>query len=123
MPRPDHSSLAGRRARELRNGLTISEARLWRAIKRKQTGVRFRRQVPIGHWIADFACLDPKLVVEVDDISHEFRDESERTSYFQALGFVVLRFTNRQIALEGPEAVSTIGAWVDQIKRTGQAPE
>ena len=123
MSRPGHSSLAGRRAREFRNGLTVSEGRLWRAIKRKQTGVRFRRQVPIGYWIADFACLDPKLVVEVDDTSHEFRDESERTSYFQGLGFAVLRFTNRQIALEYPEVVSTIGAWIDHIKRTGHAPE
>ena len=115
--------MAGARARELRNGLTVSEARLWRAIKQKQTGVRFRRQVPIGHWIADFACLDPRLVVEVDDVSHEFRDESRRTSYFQTLGFVVLRFTNRQIVLEYPEAISTIRALVDHFKRTGQAPE
>ncbi len=123
MPRPTHTSLAGQRASKLRRTLTISEARLWRAIRGGQTGARFRRQVPIGHWIADFACLNPKLVIEVDDTSHEFRDESERTRYFQSLGFAVLRFTNCQIALEYPEAVGTVEAWVDHLRRTERAPE
>ena len=58
MTRPKHTRLARTRAHELRNDLTISEARLWSGIKNKATGARFRRQVPIGPWIADFACLD-----------------------------------------------------------------
>jgi very-short-patch-repair endonuclease len=103
--------------------MTVSEARLWRAIRKRSTGARFRRQVPIGHWIADFASLDPRLVVEVDDPSHEFRDESIRTRYFESKGFAILRFTNRQIAQELPEAVGTIEAWVEHIRCHGVAPE
>jgi hypothetical protein len=58
--------------------MTISEAALWRGISRRQTGARFRRQVPIGEWIADFACFDPKLVIEVDGESHDWRMTADR---------------------------------------------
>ncbi len=103
--------------------MTVSEARLWRGISNKATGARFRRQVPIGHWIADFAALKPRLVVEVDDLSHEFRDEAHRTRFFESKGFAVLRFTNQQIAQEFPEAVSTIENWIAYIRKHGVPPE
>jgi very-short-patch-repair endonuclease len=67
--------------------------------------------------------FDPRLVVEVDDLSHEFRDESTRTRYFESKGFAMLRFTNRQIAQELPEAVATIEVWVEHIRCHGLAPE
>lgn len=51
--------------------MTISEARLWVAIRGGLVGARFRRQVPIGYWVADFASLNPRLVIEVDDTSHD----------------------------------------------------
>ncbi|MEX1208013.1 MAG: DUF559 domain-containing protein [Acidimicrobiia bacterium] len=98
--RPHHSDFARRRSRELRGALTISEARLWSVIRRGATGARFRRQVPIGRWIADFASLDPRIVVEVDGASHEWGDETERTSYLESQGFTVLRFDNELIADE-----------------------
>jgi very-short-patch-repair endonuclease len=123
MARLGHTAPAAGRARELRTTMTVSEARLWRAIRKRSTGARFRRQVPIGHWIADFASFDPRLVVEVDDPSHEFRDESIRTRYFESKGFAMLRFTNRQIAQELPEAVGTIQVWVEHIRRHGVAPD
>ena len=86
---------------------------MWNVIKARQTGIRFRRQVPIGFWIADFACLDPKLVIEIDDLSHEWRDEEERTAYFEAQGFDVIRFTNEMVAKELPSVVGTIEAWIE----------
>jgi len=103
--------------------MTISEARLWVAIRGGLVGARFRRQVPIGYWIADFASLDLRLVIEVDDTSHEFRDESMRTEYLSSRGFSVLRFSNKRIALELPEVVGTIEAWVEHIRAHGEAPE
>ena len=63
-------------------------------------GARFRRQIPIGVWIVDFASLRPKIVIEVDDSSHEWRDETARTHYLESRGFVVLRFSNREVAQE-----------------------
>ena len=123
MVRPHHTQIAGARAKAMRRSLTVSEARIWGALKNKATGARFRRQVPCGHWIADFCCFDPKLVIEIDDTSHQFRDESVRTEYFESLGFQVLRFTNKQVAQEFPEVIGTITAWVAHLRRTGDAPE
>ena len=123
MARPTHTPIAGSRARALRRQLTVSEARVWSGLKGKALGARFRRQVPCGHWIADFCCLNPKLVIEIDDSSHEFRDETVRTEHFESLGFAVLRFTNKRVAQEFPEVISTIEAWVACLRETGQPPE
>src|SRR5438477_3600342 len=60
-----------KRARHLRRNETLSERRLWQALRRKQIhDVRFRRQHPIGPYFADFVCLRAKLVLEVDGPSH-----------------------------------------------------
>ncbi len=93
--------------------MTVSEARVWTMIRGRKTGLRFRRQVPIGHWIADFASLDPKLVIEVDDPSHEWRDETERTTHFESQGFHVIRFTNEMVAKEPGSVLGTIEAWLE----------
>ena len=123
MGRPAHTSIAAKRANQLRRQMTVSEARLWRAIQGRAVGARFRRQVPIGHWIADFASFHPRLVIEVDDTSHEFRDESMRTEYFESQGFSMLRFDNMRVAKELPEVVGTIEAWVEHIRLHREAPE
>jgi very-short-patch-repair endonuclease len=122
MGRPAHTTIAGQRAKSLRKRLTVSEARVWGALKTKAVDARFRRQVPCGHWIADFLSFNPKLVVEIDDTSHEFRDESMRTEYFESLGFHVVRFTNKQVAQEFPEVMGTIESWVAHLRTTGRPP-
>jgi very-short-patch-repair endonuclease len=114
--RPRHTPFAGRRARELRRDLTISEARLWTSLKGKHLGVRFRRQVPIGRWIADFACLDPKIVVEVDDESHYWRDERDRDQDLADRGFVVLRFWNKEVAQDLRMVIDTILATIERLE-------
>jgi BirA family biotin operon repressor/biotin-[acetyl-CoA-carboxylase] ligase len=120
--RPAHTTKAEGRAKDLRRRLTVSEARVWGAMKNKALGARFRRQVPIGPWIVDFCSLDPKLAIEIDDKSLEFRDESLRTEYLESVGFPVLRFTNRQVALEFPGVIGTIESWVAHMKATGKPP-
>jgi very-short-patch-repair endonuclease len=62
------------------------------------------------------------LAIEIDDPSHELRDESGRTEYLESLGFAVLRFTNRQVALEFPEVIGTIESWVAHLNATGHPP-
>ncbi len=116
MARPEHTDLAAQRARRLRNSLTISEARLWPHLKNRATGARFRRQVPIGKWIVDFASLQPKIVIEADDSSHIWRDETARTKYLEAHGFVVLRFSNREIAQELDGVLEMIEQTVGDLK-------
>jgi very-short-patch-repair endonuclease len=100
--------MTGGQARDLRHAMTVSEARLWSRIRRRALGVRFRRQVPIGMWIVDFACLRPRLVIEVDDRSHDWRDEQFRTMHLREQGFHVVRFTNKQVATDLDAVVNTI---------------
>ena len=57
---------AQRNARALRREMTDSERKLWTGLRAEQLGVKFRRQHPLGNYIADFACLDPMLIVELD---------------------------------------------------------
>ena len=120
--RPRHSRAADRYAWVNRAALTPAEARMWTFLKGTQTGVRFRRQVPIGAFIADFASLQIRLVIEVDDTSHQWRDESERTAYFQSVGFLILRFTNREVAFEFHQVHATVVWWVAALRR-GQHPQ
>lgn len=121
--RPHHSDFARRRSRELRGALTISEARLWSVIRRGATGARFRRQVPIGRWIADFASFDPRIVVEVDGASHRWGDETERTSYLESQGFTVLRFANELIADEVDFAFQVIRESVRTLRAEQAGPD
>ncbi len=53
-------------AREMRNDMPMSERAAWNEMKGKRLGVRFRRQVPIGPYVADCACLSKRLVIEID---------------------------------------------------------
>ena len=99
--------------------MTISEARLWSGIRGGRTGARFRRQVPMGHWIADFACFDPKIVIEVDDTSHDFRDERVRTAFIESLGYRMLRFDNADVAQQVDEIIRYISAEVSRLSPPG----
>jgi very-short-patch-repair endonuclease len=89
-------------ARRLRGQETEAEARLWKALQRiPVTGTHFRRQVPIGPYVADFACLAAKLIIEVDGSQHG-RDaiisrDAARTRSLETQGNRVLRFWNRDI--------------------------
>ena len=122
MPRPEHTQRAQDHSHALRKHLTVSEARVWSSIKSGRAGARFRRQVPIGSWIVDFACLDPKLVIEIDDESHDWRDETTRTEYLWDQGFSVLRFRNEEVAKEIQAVVNTIENWL-RILRQGGDPQ
>lgn len=101
-----NNPLAGR-ARELRKAMTDAEQRLWGRLRYDQLGVRFRRQAPIGPYIADFACFAQRLVVECDGGQHaeaaQMAYDQERTAFLEAAGFCVLRFWNSEILadLEG----------------------
>jgi very-short-patch-repair endonuclease len=64
------------RARVLRKNATDAERRLWRYLRDRQLdGFRFRRQVPLGRYVADFACLSARLVVELDGSQHAERQD------------------------------------------------
>lgn len=82
-------------ARSLRGDMTLAEHRLWQVIRGKQIeDCRFRRQHPIGPYIADFACNDKSLVIELDGGQHQQQAgyDERRTAYLEALGWKALRF-------------------------------
>ena len=86
------------RARELRLRPTDTERFLWQRLRGKQLcGFRFRRQVPIASYIADFVCLEGKLVVEVDGSQHGEERDRIRDQTIQSHGFRVLRFWNNEV--------------------------
>ena len=58
-------------ARKLRRDMTEAEAMLWRGLRGRGIGAKFRRQVPIGPYVADFACTAMQLIVELDGASHD----------------------------------------------------
>ncbi|HXV29038.1 MAG TPA: DUF559 domain-containing protein [Sinorhizobium sp.] len=97
------------RAKELRTERTKAEAAMWNMLRDlRPLGARFRRETPIGPYIADFAWLSARIVVEVDGDSHESdagrRHDQRRDQFMKAQGFTVLRFDNSQV-LDGPNYV------------------
>ncbi|MQT14251.1 endonuclease domain-containing protein [Segnochrobactrum spirostomi] len=100
-------------ARKLRHDETEAERTLWRALSKVPlVGSHFRRQVVIGPFIADLACLAAKLVIEVDGSHHNDADQADkderRTKWLESQGFRVLRFHNREVMLETPAVLETI---------------
>ncbi len=88
------------RARELRQEMTTAEKMLWRRLRNHQlSGFKFRRQAPMGHFIADFYCAECKLVVEIDGDIHDLQVEQDklRTEEMENLGYRVIRFRNEQV--------------------------
>src|SRR5688572_17891534 len=85
-------------AKQLRRKMPRSEALLWSYIrKRTLSEAKFRRQHPIGPYIADFACVAAKLVVEVDGATHSSERlayDTRRTKYLESQGWAVLRVTS-----------------------------
>jgi len=102
------------RARELRQPQTPAEATLWRQLRGRNLGYKFRRQHPIDRFIIDFYCAEAKLCIEIDGSSHFEKEQEEydkaRTEALQDLGYQVVRFTNKDVRYN-------IHAVVDEIVR------
>jgi very-short-patch-repair endonuclease len=96
-------------AKTLRENTTTAEDTLWRHLRRLEVkGSHFRRQVPIGPYVADFACLKARLVIEVDGSQHGNEDNSRRdeirTRWLNSEGYRVMRFWNNDV-MSNTEAV------------------
>ena len=112
MPHTQVSKIQRSRAKQLRREMTRAETLLWRHLKAKRlAGLGFRRQTPMGKYIADFASHSCKLIVEVDGESHDFeeriRHDARRDEWFVSRGYRVLRFTNDDV-LKNLEGVLSI---------------
>jgi leucyl-tRNA synthetase len=86
-------------ARENRKNPTEAEEIFWEAVRNNSLGFKFRRQHAISRFIADFVCIEKKLVVEIDGAIHDNQkqEDEERTSILTNEGFKVIRFTNEEL--------------------------
>ncbi len=86
------------RARRLRRTPTATERALWdRLRQRRLGGLKFRRQMPLGDYVVDFACLRHRLIVEADGPLHDVQRDAARDAWLTGQGFRVLRFSNAEI--------------------------
>jgi very-short-patch-repair endonuclease len=90
------------RARRLRRQDVASEARLWGRLRgRRLDGLKFVRQLPVGHYVVDFACRERKFIIEVDGATHasdeEIAYDAIRTRFLEAQGWYVIRFANEDV--------------------------
>ncbi|MDH5767328.1 MAG: endonuclease domain-containing protein [Gammaproteobacteria bacterium] len=94
------------KARDLRKNLTDAEKILWQKLRNRQlNGYKFKRQVPIDHFIVDFICSSARLIIELDGGQHaeQVNYDQKRSEYLKSKGFTVIRFWNNEVLqnLEG----------------------
>ena len=99
------------RARELRKDMTEAERWLWEKLRsRELDAFKFRRQRPIGPFVADFVCLKRKLIIEVDGGQHAegLEQDKKRSEFLTGEGYQVLRFWNHEVLQNGEAVLSAI---------------
>jgi very-short-patch-repair endonuclease len=90
-----------RRARVLRKAMSLPEVLLWRELKQRPGGIKFRRQHPAGHYVLDFYCSDALLAIEIDGEAHSRGDRPERDAvrdaWLASQGVATLRIVATEV--------------------------
>lgn len=102
-------------SRPLRQSMTKAETALWSRLKSRQlNGHKFRRQHPIDAYVADFACISAKLLIEVDGSVHDSADakayDAARTDTLRSFGWTILRFSNEAVLYRTDEVLNSIAS-------------
>jgi very-short-patch-repair endonuclease len=103
------------RSRALRQNMTEAERRVWQILRSHQMkGYKFRRQVPMGRYIVDFACHEARLIVEIDGGQHDRSSprEAERSRFLKSEGYRVLRFWNNEVLANLEGVHQAIADWL-----------
>jgi very-short-patch-repair endonuclease len=107
-------------SRLLRKEMTESEQRLWSYIRKKQLGIQFYRQKPIGNFIVDFYAPKAKLVVEIDGSQHfeesNIEQDKLRDNYLRTLGLNIMRFDNGQVLNNTEIVLEVIYDYLQDLK-------
>lgn len=127
---PINYTLLKTRQSQMKKESTEAERIMWQMLRGKQLGDKFRRQHIIGNYIADFVCLEKKLVIEIDGGYHSMPEQQaydeERTRYLQTQGYTVLRFTNEAVVATPETVLNQIKAASSPLSAgegTGERPE
>lgn len=106
------SPLLFERAKDFRRNMTDAETALWILIKGGVNGLKFRRQHPIGFYVADFYCHKAKLIIEVDGSIYDENATKEadqiRQKELEEWGYRVIRFTNSQVLKQSEKVITSI---------------
>ena len=101
MPHRVVSPLHRSRARALRSDMTKAEGRIWSRLRAHRfQRYSFRRQFPIGPYVADFVCLEARLIIEIDGGQHastEAKRDERRDAWLRYQGFVISRYWNNDV--------------------------
>lgn len=114
------SHLIFENAKTLRENMTAAEINLWMYLRKGVNGFKFRRQHPIGIYIADFYCHKAKLIIELDGSIHNIeeviKNDEERQKELERWGYFVIRFKNKQIKQKPEEVIKIITEKISQLK-------
>jgi very-short-patch-repair endonuclease len=111
-------------ASAMRRNRTVAEDRFWQAVRnRRLGGYKFRFQHSIAPYVADFACLEARLLVEIDGSQHGEEVDAARTAALTAQGFTVLRFWNNEVMQQLDGVLTAVLAACDERVRRGRARE
>ena len=109
-------------ARTHRNDSTKAETRLWCEVLRNSQlfGYPFLRQRPVENYIADFFCKEPKLIIEVDGLSHHSEEvvkaDQKREMELVDLGYNILRFNDDEVMNDLPNVIRTLQFWIEAFQ-------
>ena len=106
-------------AREMRHEPTPAENKLWQRLRgRRVQQAKFRRQYAIARFIADFCCLEVRLIVEVDGVIHDYTPEEDavRQEFLEHQEFHVIRFTNGEVILSLDAVIERIGETILELR-------
>lgn len=105
-PRSRHRTVGGdpktiQLARKLRKEMSLPEVLLWRELRGKPQGMKFRNQFAVLGFVADFACVEARLLIEVDGIAHDMGDrperDAQRTRILERQGWRVVRIAAQDV--------------------------
>lgn len=100
------------RARELRASMSLPEVMLWKELRKRPGGFKFRRQHPASHYILDFYCTSARLAIEVDGWGHENagarKKDEARSAYLRSQRIATLRVPAKVVLEEIEVAVARI---------------
>ena len=114
------SSSQTERARKLRREMTLPEVLLWCELRGKPLGIKFRRQFAVAGYVADFACLDRRLLIEIDGIVHTMGDQpqhdEQRDKALVALGWTVTRIPAADVLADAGCVAASIVAFAGNLR-------
>ncbi len=113
------------KAKELRRNSTDAENKLWYSLQKDNLGYSFRKQHPVGPYIADFACLEKHLIIEVDGGQHETQQaahDEKRTAFLKQAGYTIVRFWNNDVLTNMDGVLETISQYLQASEAHPPSP-